>query len=138
MAEPGPDNKEVESGKGMSILSYFGILALIPYFAEKNNKFVRFHAIQGMNLLLVLVAYAILYGIINAIVTAIAFGNCVTTVYGYYGGCASGAGAVMITNLILGAVGIGFGIIAIIGIINAASGKAKELPVVGKIKIIKK
>ena len=44
------DKKEIENGKVMAILAYLGILCLIPYFAEKDNKYVRFHAIQGLNL----------------------------------------------------------------------------------------
>jgi len=45
--------EEIENGKLMALLSYIGILALIPYFAEKENKYVRFHAIQGLNLLII-------------------------------------------------------------------------------------
>ena len=45
--------EEIDNGKLMALLSYIGILALIPYFAEKENKYVRFHAIQGLNLLIV-------------------------------------------------------------------------------------
>jgi len=139
MAEPVFDKKEVDSGKGMGILSYIGILALIPYFAEKNNKFVRFHAIQGMNLMLVLVAYGIIYWIISFVVTSIAMSNCVTTYYGYYASsCVGGGIGALIVSSIFGLIGLGLGIIAIIGIVNAASGKAKELPLIGKIKIIKK
>ena len=45
--------EDIEKGKLMAVLSYIGILVVIPYFAEKENKFVRFHAIQGLNLLLI-------------------------------------------------------------------------------------
>ena len=33
---------EINSGKGMSILCYFGFLVLIPFFAEKNNSSSKF------------------------------------------------------------------------------------------------
>ena len=54
------NQSEVDSGKVMAILSYFGILVLIPYFSEKNNSFVVFHAKQGLNLFIleIIVAFA--------------------------------------------------------------------------------
>lgn len=60
------DKKEIESGKGMAILSY--ILPFIPYFAEKDNKYVRYHAVQGMNLLIVAIAYSVIYSILTSII----------------------------------------------------------------------
>ena len=42
----------------MGIIAYFSLLALIPYFCEKKNKFVVYHAKQGMNLLIFETAYA--------------------------------------------------------------------------------
>ena len=134
----GAKKSEVESGKGMAILAYFGILALIPYFAEKNNKFVRFHAVQGMNLLLIWVAYGILSGIISSVVWSATVGNCVSSIYGGYGaGCTGGFGVASIVSMLIGLIWMGLGVIAIIGIVNAATGKEKEVPVLGKIKIIK-
>ena len=40
-------------------------------------------------------------------------------------------------STILGLVWIVFGVLAVIGIINALKGKAKELPFIGKIKLLK-
>ncbi len=31
------DKKDIESGKGMAVLSYIGILSLIPYLTEKKK-----------------------------------------------------------------------------------------------------
>ncbi|MCL1839734.1 DUF4870 domain-containing protein [Candidatus Saccharibacteria bacterium] len=126
---------EIESGKGMAILSYFAILALIPYFSEKKNKYVRFHAVQGMNLLLVWVAFCLLSWIVNAIVWAIACPDAWSCLGNMLGG---GLGIIGIVNLLVSLVGIGIGVIAIIGIVNAASGKEKPVPILGGIKIIKK
>jgi len=136
--QAGFDKKEAESGKAMAILSYLAFLALIPYFAEKKNKFVRFHAVQGMNLLLIWVAYVIINAIVSAIVTAATVGNCVNSYYGYYGNCAAGFGAIGIVSIIFGIIGAAIGVVAIIGIVNAVTGKMKEVPILGKIKIIKK
>ncbi len=38
---------------------------------------------------------------------------------------------------IIGLLWIVFGVLAILGIINAVNGKAKELPVIGKFRILK-
>ncbi|MDR2524176.1 MAG: DUF4870 domain-containing protein [Candidatus Nomurabacteria bacterium] len=123
------DKKEIETGKGMAILSY--IIALIPYFAEKNNKFARFHAVQGMNIFLIAVGWAIVNWIITAIATSIACSG------GLYS-CLSGAGMVGIVSTILSLVSIAIGVFDIIGLVYAATGQAKEVPLLGKIKIIKK
>ena len=118
------DKKEIESGKGMAILSY--ILPFIPYFAEKDNKYVRYHAVQGMNLLII----AILTSIIKV------NGSCGSW-YGYDLGNYCRITPWWIT-LPLSLIGLCITILCIIGIINVCNGKAKELPIVNKFKILKK
>ena len=102
---------EVDSGKFMAILSYFGILALIPYLSEKNNSFVVFHAKQGMNLFIL--------GIIAF------FG---ASIFGVF---------LSMRFLLVGLVEMALFVFAIIGIVYAAQGEKKELPLIGSIKIIK-
>ena len=51
----------------MSILSYISILCLIPYFAEKDNKYVRYHAIQGLNLFLISTIYSVALMVISPV-----------------------------------------------------------------------
>lgn len=127
------DKKEIESGKGMAVLSY--IIALIPYFAEKKNKFVRFHAVQGMNILIIAVAWSFLSMIINAVVNAI---FC-STGYGYwYSTCWYTFGVEDVIYWVTNLITLGIGILDIVGLVYAATGKAKEVPILGKIKIIKK
>ena len=133
VTKTGFDKKEVESGKVMAILSY--IIALIPYFAEKKNKFVRYHAVQGMNILIIAVGWAIVGAIINSVVQAI---FC-STGYGYwYSSCWYTFGIEDVISWIISFVGLGIGILDIMGLVYAATGKAKEVPILGKIKIIKK
>lgn len=50
--------EEAEDGRVMGVISY--LLPFIPYFMEKNNKFVKFHARQGMNLMIVYFMYLFL------------------------------------------------------------------------------
>ena len=106
--------KEIDDGKFMAILSYIGILALIPYLAEKNNKFVMYHAKVGLNLFLLEV-------IASVALSALGF-------------------TIILLPLIALAspvVGIGSVVLSIIGIVNVCNGEAKELPVIEKIKIVK-
>ena len=109
------DKKDIEAGKGMGILSYLGFLVLIPYFSEKNNKYVIYHAKQGLNLFIIEVICGIAIGIVGSLLWRLWF----------------------IVNLIDTIFGIAAFALSIIGIINVCNGKAKELPVINKIKIIK-
>ena len=110
------DKKDVESGKGMAILSYIGILALIPYFSEKNNKYVIYHAKQGMNLFIIDIILGVAIGIISSILT-----------WRLY----------WLSSIIDSLLGLFMVALSIIGIVNVCNGKAKELPIVNKFKIIK-
>lgn len=107
--------KEIEDGKGMSILAYISILALIPYLTEKENKYVMYHAKQGMNLFIIEVIVGALAPLLCLILFLIA----------------------PLVSLILSIVGFALLILSIIGIINVCNGEAKELPIINKIKIIK-
>ena len=83
------------------------ILFFIPLLAAKDSKFARFHTNQGLVLFL--------GGIIASVVAVI-------PVIGW---------------IIAPIVGLVITVLAVIGIINALNGKAKELPVIGKFKILK-
>ena len=112
------DAQDITSNKAMAILAYFGPLVLIPIFAAKQSKFARYHANQGLVLLIAAIAYGIVYNILSAIILAISW-------------------RLYFLVSIIGLVSIVITILAIIGIINAATGKAKELPLIGKFKILK-
>ena len=49
-AEPVVVNQS--NDKLMGVLSYLGILSLIPYFIKDQSSFVRYHAVRGLNLFL--------------------------------------------------------------------------------------
>ena len=105
---------DINSNKIMAVLSYLGILVLVPVFAAKNSPFARFHANQGIVL-------AISEIVINLVISVL-----------------SGFPAIgWLFTLIGGIADVAFLVFVIIGIINAVNGKAKELPVIGKIRILK-
>jgi len=101
---------DIQQNKAMGILAYLGILVLIPIFAAPQSKFARFHANQGLILDIAALVLSILVGVMTSFVPAL---------------------AVIFVLLDLPVVAL-----LILGIVNAASGKAKELPLVGKIRIL--
>ena len=110
--------QDINSNKVMAILAYLGILVLVPIFAAKDSKFARFHANQGLVLFLAEIAFYIVLTIVSAIILAISW-------------------KLYFIITILSLVWIVFLVLAIIGIINAAQGKAKPLPLVGNMQILK-
>lgn len=112
-------NDDILNNKVMAILAYFGILVLIPLFAAKDSKFARFHTNQGLVLFLAIIAYGIVASIAGSIIAAISWNL-------YF-----------ILSTVLNLVYLVFGVLAIIGIINAAKGRAKKLPVIGGITLLK-
>ena len=125
------DPKDISDNKGISILSYFGPLVFIPMFAKKDSKFARFHVNQGFTLFLADIAYTVIQSILMAILRAIFPWK---LNYGYLGGRGFIFDAL---STVLSLVWIPIAVIAVIGIINAANGKAKEVPLIGRIKLLK-
>ena len=112
------DPADVEKNKAMGVLAYLGILVLIPIFAAKDSPFARYHANQGLLLCISAIIYGVAYSILSSIILAISW-------------------RLYFLVSILGLVGIVFAVLCVIGIINAMNGKAKELPFIGKYKILK-
>lgn len=105
--------QDISNNKVMAILSYIGILVLVPIFAAKESPYARYHANQGLTLLLVDIIWSVVSGILSAILPY------------FIARTISGLGSLLILILL------------IIGIVNAAQGKAKELPIIGKIQLLK-
>lgn len=101
-----------------SILSYIGILWLIPLLVEKNDKVVRFHVNQGIVLFIFDIIGSIAVGILSAIFVFI-------PVISFLG--------VVIASLF----GILCFVLMIIGIVNAANKSEKPLPIIGKFQVLK-
>jgi fumarate reductase subunit D len=41
-------DKDIEENKAIAVLSYLGILCLVPLLLKKDSKFSKFHAKQGL------------------------------------------------------------------------------------------
>lgn len=98
--------EDIEKNKVISALAY--ILFFLPLIVCPDSPFGKYHANQGLLLLIVSIAGNIILSIIPFI------------------------GWVLIPLFTLAIF-----VLAILGIVNAAGGKAKELPVFGKYRIIK-
>lgn len=105
------DPNDVQQNKVMAVLAYIGILFLVPLLAAPNSQYARFHTNQG----LVLFLFDIVVGILTAVLAFIPF----------------------IGLIVSSLLGLGVFVLMILGIVNAATGKANELPLIGKIRIIK-
>lgn len=112
------DQADVEKNKLMAVLSYLGILVVIPIIVAPDSKFVRYHANQG---LLLLVTSAV-YGVITRILTLVV-------------GWIPVVGAIIL--MLFSLIGLVIFVFAILGIINAIQGNAKELPIIGSYRILK-
>lgn len=112
------DPQDIARNKVMAVLAYLGLLVLVPIFGAKESKFARYHANQGLTLLLASVVWSIVSSILSSILVSISW-------------------RLAFVGSLLSLVSLVFLVLAIIGIVNAANGKAKELPVIGKIKLLK-
>ena len=102
----------------MAVLSYIGLLVLVPILAAPKSRFARFHANQGLILLILEVIWLVASGIISAVLSI-----ALPWLHFLAG--------------LLGIVNVLFLILMIIGIVNAANGEMKELPVIGGFQLIK-
>lgn len=106
--------EDIEKNKVMAILAYFSWLVLIPLFGAKDSKFARFHCNQGIVLAIAEFIALFICGLL-AKIPAIGW----------------------IFSIVEGVIGLVCLIFAILGIVNAANGRAKDLPVIGNIRILK-
>lgn len=109
------DKKDIEENKAMACLAY--IIAPVPYFVETKSKWVKYHSIQGMNLFIINVLLCLFVSII-----------CSLIIWPFS----------LIKALLKAGLYSFMVIYAIIGIINVCNCEAKELPIIGKFKFIKK
>ena len=106
---PAPESREVEEGKVFAILSYALSIIGLPFFLipliMRNNEFSLYHAKQTLIIWLAGIAAGIVSGILSFI--------CIGIVLGV-------AAAIFLL------------VLTIMGLINAAQGEEKPLPLIGQ------
>lgn len=114
--------QDIKSGKGMGVLSYLGWFLLIPLFvnSRRKNPYVRFHLNQGILLLLI--------SIITNIIGEIACWVLELILLGFIAG---------IVGVVVDIIQVLIFVFMILGIIDVINGRARELPLIGGIRILK-
>lgn len=100
------DSEDINKNKVMAGLAY--IIFFLPLIVCPDSKFARFHANQGLVLLILSFAGSIILSIIP-----------------------------IIGWLLLPVFAVFIIVLGIMGLINGLNGKDKELPIIGKYKILK-
>ena len=119
---------DMETNKGMAVLAY--ICFIVPLVAAPKSKFARFHANQGL-LTFICWCAAILGVVALSVFDSLVIGRLkdkIAILYGFF----TCAVYLLEPALLLGAL-----VLTLYGIIQAANGERKELPVVGKMTLIK-
>jgi uncharacterized membrane protein len=138
-----PPNQPASSGIGgldpkvAAALSYIWIVGLIFFFIEKENRYVRFHAMQS-----------IIFGIANSVIMiALAILASILTVVFGVGGAVVGGGGGAIMSLLVSLIWLLFsvaGLLLFLGLVFAAykayQGEKFKLPFIGNMaeKIVDK
>ena len=114
MEEKEFDEKDIKQNSTFAALAY--ILFFLPLITCKDSKYGRFHANQGLILLIVSLIGSIIFAIISSIRPwrLAWFGRLLSVAW------------------ILATIAF-----IVIGVVNAVNEKAKELPIIGKFRIIK-
>lgn len=100
----------VKEAQQIAWLSYIGILVIVPILLHPDNEFVKFHARQGIVLLGLEIGWSIIKFILSML-----------PVIRYLAGFLSFF------------IWLGFVALSIIGIINAAQGEWKKVPIIGEL-----
>jgi uncharacterized membrane protein len=143
MQNPPPGQPGTSSGIGgldpkvAAALSYIWIVGLIFFFIEKENRFVRFHAMQS-----------IIFGISNSVIMGVLAVIAVILTFAFsIGGAVVGGGIGTLVQLLVWVVWLIFWLLALlflVGLIFAAykayQGEKFKLPVIGNMaeKIVNK
>ena len=125
VSEEKVDAEDALDNRYNALIAYIPFLTFISYFKKTDSKFVEFHAKQGMALLLFQILYMVVYIIFAQIrITECSWGSCRKFLPIYI--------AIPI-NCILAL----FLFLNVIGIINVFEGKARTLPLIGKLDLFK-
>lgn len=104
----------LSDNKGMAILAYLGILIIVPFLTgAQNDPYVKFHIKQGLGLIMFWLLLWVLSFVFSMLVAL------------------SGIYFFVLAGIVFPLFYLISFILMAVGIVNAATGKTKELPVVG-------
>jgi uncharacterized membrane protein len=114
-----PSSPEVDAQQNKWLAMSAYLIFFLPLLAAPNSKFARYHSNQGLITVIFMVALWIVRGILSVILYS-----------------ALGWSAYRIDNVVGSIVllaQIGLWVLGILGIVNAANGKTKPVPLIGSI-----
>lgn len=117
--------EEIESGKTLSIVSY--LIPIVPFILSKKNSYVHFHTTNGMNILFTYLIFLIIKRTLSYI-----FGTPCDLI--------SGIKCMILPlsfRILFALINMLFSFIVLLGLLNVCNNKAKELPLINKIKFFK-
>jgi uncharacterized membrane protein len=109
---------DVEKNKVSAFLSYLGPLILVPLLASQESKYAKFHANQGLTLFVAEICSGIIGSILYTVLGVISW-------------------RLLAIASLWNLTGVLFLFLTLFGIINALQGRAKELPLFGRIRILR-
>ena len=118
--------------KGFALLSYLGILLLVPLLVKDKSEYCMFHVYEGAKLCACATVYSIFTSIILTIVGAIFPPH---LKYTYYSSYLEPSIPHIILSVIFGIGSVFFIVLAILGIISAVKGYKKPLPLLDQINL---
>lgn len=111
---PSAEAEDIEKNRAFAIIAYLWILFVVGLIAAPNSKFAKYHGNQG----LVLFLASIIASVGCMVIGFVPFVN-------------------MVLVLIVPLLWVGWLVLTILGIVNAAGGQCKPLPMIGHFELIK-
>lgn len=117
--------EEIESGKTLSIVSY--LIPIVAFILSKKNSYVHYHTTNGMNILFTYLIFLIIKRTLSYI-----FGTPCDLI--------SGIKCMILPlslRILFALINMLFSFIVLLGLLNVCNNKAKDLPLISKIKFFK-
>lgn len=115
------ENKDIEENCILAIFSYIPFLFFVPMIIKPKSGYLRYHGIQGLTMFLTFIILEFFNVIICAIISSVSD----STV------------SAILTIIVTLIINLFVLLLISIGIANAVKGIARELPVIGKYKLLK-
>ena len=119
------DPADIEANRVVAGLSYF--LFFLPFILCPQSRYARFHANQGLLILIVSLAAGMLHGILSVVFSL------------FNGYALLGAlfqGLWIIPRIIFALVNLLVFVLWVVGLVNGFSGRARSLPIIGRFRLI--
>lgn len=112
--------EDIRVNRGPAVLCYIAFLFIIPLIIRRNSSYVKFHINQGINVCLLYAVIGVCKWLVNLIFGSFVF-----------------MPILIIINFVFSILTILCYAMMVLGIYYVVSGRAVELPIIGKIALLK-